>query len=323
MFTTIKKLLTWVGNLLLTPLHFSRRQKLLFGFLIGGLIAEVILLAGLYLQHHSLPVLNPQGSIGLQQRNLIYFGTLLSLIVVIPVFAMTFWIVWKYRETNKRPKDYKPDWDRSVVAESIWWGVPILLILVLSVVTWQTSHSLDPSRPIASSKPPLVIQVVALQWRWLFIYPEQDIATINYVQMPVDQPVEFQITADAPMNSFWIPALGGQIYAMSAMTTKLHLEANHVGTFNGVSANISGDHFADMTFKVDASDKKDFDTWVAGVRQDPDQLDTSSYADIATPSSDTAVAYYGGVQDNIYSSIVNRYADHNGSAHEHAEGLNN
>src|SRR5688572_21939694 len=170
----------------------------------------------------NVAVLEPAGSIAERQRGLIIFASLLSLIVVVPVFALTFYIAWKYRASNKKAK-YTPDWDHHTGIEALWWAIPLALITILSVITYKTSHELDPFRPIASDKKPLTVQVVALQWKWLFIYPEQNIASVNFVQFPEDRPVNFQITSDAPMNSFWIPQLGGQMYAMSGMNTKLHL----------------------------------------------------------------------------------------------------
>ena len=179
------------------------------------------------------------------------FAALLSLVVVIPVFAMTIYIVWRYRESNQKAK-YSPDWDHNSKVETIWWLIPTLLIVVLSVVTWNSSHSLDPFKPIKSSVKPLRVQVIALQWKWLFIYPEQGVASTNILELPVDRPINFEVTADAPMNSFWIPQLGGQIYAMAGMSTQLHLMASEAGTYAGASANLSGKGFAKMKFDTKA-----------------------------------------------------------------------
>ena len=157
---------------------------------------------------------------------------------------------------------HAPDWEHNYIAEYCWWGVPIVIIVILAVTTWKSSHDLNPFKPIESEKKPLAIQVVALHWKWLFIYPEQGIATVNFVQFPEKTPINFEITSDAPMNSFWIPQLGGQIYAMPAMRSKLHLIANEIGSFRGVSANISGKGFAGMTFTAKSSSEEDFDAWV-------------------------------------------------------------
>lgn len=195
-------------------------------------VVTCILLAALfviYVSTHSIPVLHPKGMIGMQQRDLIVVSSLLMCIVVIPVMIMLAFFSWKYRE-GKGSK-YSPNWSHNTLAECIWWGVPFLIIIVLAVITWRSTHELNPFTPIRGEKPPIVIQAVALDWKWLFIYPEQGIATVNYIQFPVDTPLAFEITADAPMNSFWIPQLGGQIYAMPAMRTKLYLIANEAGRF--------------------------------------------------------------------------------------------
>src|SRR5580700_9838221 len=177
--------------------------------------------AGWYLHHTNIPVLEPKGPVGLQERNLLFFGAALSLVVVIPVFTMLFFITWKYREGNTKAK-YSPDFDHSRIAETIWWLIPAVLITILSVVGWNSSHTLDPYRPLSSKTPQMTIQVVALDWKWLFIYPQQHIATVNMVQFPKNTPINFEITSDSVMNSFWIPQLGGQIYSMPGMSTQLH-----------------------------------------------------------------------------------------------------
>ena len=208
----------------------NKSKFIAIGLLILGAIAGVALL----LHGHTIDVLVPKGTIAKKELDLLVTATLLMLIVVIPVFVLTFTIAWKYRASNTKAK-YTPDWDHNRAIETVWWAIPFVLILILSVITWQSSHELDPFKPLASSKQPITIQVVALQWKWLFIYPEQHIATVNYVQFPVDTPVNFVITSDAPMNSFWIPQLGGQIYAMAGMSTQLHLMATDPGSYNGSS----------------------------------------------------------------------------------------
>lgn len=256
---------------------------------------------------NNFSVLNPKGIIAEKQSNLLIFGTLLSLIVVVPVFVLTFFITWKYREGNKTAK-YRPDWDSSRVLETIWWGVPIFLILILSVVTVKSSHDLDPSKPIESSnKKTLNVQVVALQWKWLFIYPQYDIATVNHLQIPIDTPVNFDITANAPMNSFWIPNLGGQIYAMSGMSTNLNLMANETGDYRGVSANISGEGFADMNFKVRASTDQEFSQWIDSVKFSDKQLTGQEYDNLSLPSKNTPTAYYSSSEKNLYNKIVHNF----------------
>jgi cytochrome o ubiquinol oxidase subunit 2 len=283
-------------------------------FLFLLLILGVVIAAVAALRSSSFAVLNPKGEVAQQERNLLIFGTLLSLFVVLPVFAMTIFIAWKYRAGNKRAK-YRPDWNHSAIAETVWWVVPIILITILSVITWRTSHALDPYRPLVSDKQPLTIQVVALDWKWLFLYPEQQIASLNYVQFPAGTPVNFEITADAPMNSFWIPELGGQIYAMPGMSTQLHLMAADTGDFNGSSANISGQGFAGMKFIARASSQADYESWINSVRQSPRQLMQEDYDNLAKPSESNPVAYFSAVEPGLYSKIEMKYM---GSGHDMA-----
>lgn len=259
-----------------------------------------------------VPVLDPSGPIGQQQRDLIILAVVLSAVVVIPVYFMLIFFARKYRHTNKKAR-YQPHFDRSRLLESIWWGVPLIIITILAVVTFRASHSLEPARPLASSAKPIPIQVVALQWKWLFIYPQQNIASVNYVQFPKDTPVSFEVTADAPMNSLWIPKLGGQIYAMSGMRTKLHLLADETGRYYGQSANISGRGFADMRFTAEATTAQKFEQWVELMRSSPDSLDNSEYQQIAKPGIAREPAFYVLAQPNLFSQIVAKYT---GPEHE-------
>lgn len=229
----------------------------------------------------------------------------LMLIIVIPVFALTFGIVYKYRVG--RDATYTPDWDGSRLLETLWWGFPIVIITILAMVTWRASHDLDPSKPLASNQRPLVVQVVALQYKWLFIYPEQQIATLNYFQFPAGRPVSFKITSDAPMNSFWIPQLGGQVYAMSGMSMPLQLEADRPGAFRGVSANISGRHFADMHFTAVATSSDDFATWAAGAKHTSQRLNAQSYTKLMQPSTNAPLITYASVTPGLYDAVVEKY----------------
>lgn len=281
----------------------GKKQKAVLTLLIVGILVALVLL---FLHRNSITILNPQGEIANKQRDLMVFTFLLGMIIVIPVFAMTFYIAWKYRAGNKKAT-YRPDWDHSKAAETVWWGVPILLILILSVVTWKSSHDLDPYKALASSAKPVEIQAVALEWKWLFIYPEQNIATVNYLQIPEKRPINFKITADAPMNSFWIPKLGGQVYAMAGMETKLHLMADETGVFRGSSSNISGKGFAGMNFEVRASSEKDFNAWVKTVKQSSHKLGPEEYAELEKPSENHKVTLYRSRQAALYDNIMMKY----------------
>lgn len=283
----------------------SRKSKFII-FILSSLILALLLV--LLFANANIPVLHPKGEIADKQLGLLIFGVLLSLIVVIPVFTMTAFITWKYRESNTKTKrKYSPDWDSNRIIEAIWWGVPIILIGILSVVTWKSTHDLDPFKEIQADKKPLTIQAVALDWKWLFIYPEQNIATVNYIQFPVDTPLNFQITADAPMNAFWIPSLGGQMYAMSGMSTELNLIANEAGAYDGSSTNISGKGFAGMRFKAVASSETEFEQWLNAVKKSPNSLNYDEYAQLSKPSENNPVAYYSQADKELYNKIVMKY----------------
>lgn len=268
----------------------------------------------LYVLHTDIAVLNPQGVIAEKERNLMVFTTLLGMLIVVPVFGLTFAIAWKYREGNKKAK-YTPDWDRNLLAETLWWGIPTIIIAILSIVTWKSSHQLDPFMPLASGNKPLNVQVVALESRWLFIYPDQHIATVNYVQFPEKTPLNFRVTADAPMNSFWIPKLGGQIYAMAGMSTQLHLMASGPGNYIGSSANLSGPQFSGMSFVAKSTTRSDFRHWVNGVKQSSKQLDMDQYHSLVKGRSDNPVAYYSGGEHKLYDKIISKYTGPDNQTH--------
>jgi cytochrome o ubiquinol oxidase subunit 2 len=275
-----------------------------------GLIALIffasVLCTGLFVYGNNIAVLNPKGLIANRERHLMITALLLMLIVVVPVYIMTFAIAWRYRAGNKKAK-YTPNWDRHLGAELTWWGVPLVIVSILAVITWQSSHELDPFNRIASDKRPLVVQVVALDWKWLFIYPDQQVASVNFLEMPVNRPVNFEITSDAPMNSFWIPQLGGQIYAMAGMKSQLHLMADTPGTYNGVSANISGRGFADMKFTALASSDEGFDEWVSAAKASPDKLNIDQYNKLAKPSEKDPVKYYSLAEPFLFQEVIDKY----------------
>jgi len=225
----------------------------------------------------------------------------------VPVFSLLFGFAWKYRESNPKKAKYSPDLAGNRIAETIWWLIPSTIILVLAVVIWNSSHALDPFKPLNSSTPPVTIQVVALDWKWLFIYPQQGIASVNFMQIPRQTPIDFDITSDSVMNSFWIPQLGSQIYAMPGMSTQLHLLASTDGSFYGSSANISGDGFAGMNFIAKASSSGDFKQWVKSVKHSPDTLNQAAYDKLAKPSQNNPVAYYASGPSSLYYTIIDKY----------------
>jgi len=221
---------------------------------------------------------------------------------------MTIYIALKYREGNKSAK-YHPNWDHNLKIESVWWGIPLIIIAILAVVAWNSSHDLDPFKALNSNVRPLNVQVVALPWKWLFIYPQQSISMVNYLEIPMNTPINFQITADAPMNSFWIPQLGGQIYAMSGMSTELHLMSDKAGMYTGRSANISGRGFAGMQFKVKSTSSADFSGWVASVKESPNKLSFDNYSKLALESENNPVAYYSSTADNLFDNVIMKYME--------------
>lgn len=272
------------------------------------LLALIALLSGMIWASRglTLELIDTRGIIAQQQRQILYFASGVMAIIIVPVFLLLFGIAWKYRATNTKSR-YMPSWSENRWLESVWWGIPILVVGVLSVVTWRTSHSLDPYTPLASSRPPLTIQVIALQWRWLFVYPDQRVASINELVIPVDQPVSFAITSDAPMNSFWIPQLGGQIYAMSGMSTQLHLRADRAGNYRGMSANISGSGHADMDFVTRAVSEADFAQWVIGAATSTSYLDSSTYETLRRPSHESQIRRFALNDAGVFGAAINRY----------------
>jgi cytochrome o ubiquinol oxidase subunit 2 len=283
----------------------NKKLKIIISALVALILLTII--AG-YFKQADLQVLEPAGTIGAQQRDLIYFALGLSLIVVIPVYVMLFLFAWRYREGNKKRAKYSPEFSGSRTLETIWWLIPTILIIILSVVAWRSSHQLDPYRPLASKARPLTVQVVAMDWKWLFIYPEQNIASVNFLAFPKDTPLDLRITSDAPMNSFWLPKLGGQVYAMPGMTTRLHLIADREGTFRGSSANISGKDFARMTFQARSTSAADYAAWVNKIRSSGAnaRLDVAEYQRLARPGT-SGVKYYSSVKEGLFEAQVLKY----------------
>lgn len=282
----------------------NKKTRILLGAIVG--LAFVLPVAYGYLRDKNLGVLNPKGMVAVEQKELLILTILLGLMVIVPVYILLFLFAWRYREGNKKAK-YSPKLEGNVFAELVWWGIPLAIIVVLSVITWQTSHSLDPRKPIESTAKPLNVQVVAMNWKWLFIYPEQNVASVNHLQIPVGRPVNFEITADAPMNSFWIPQLGSQIYAMPGMSTTLHLVADEAGEYQGVSANLSGSGFAGMRFDAKAGGQSDFDSWVTSAKKSPTKLNADNYAKLAVPSERNEVELYSSVDSGLYRGILLKY----------------
>lgn len=255
----------------------------------------------------NIALMNPKGQIGLEQRSLILTSLSLMLIVVIPVIIMAIIFSIKYRASNTCSK-YKPNWSYSNKIEITIWTIPIIIIIILATLTWKSTHKLDPGNPIASDSEPITIQVIALDWKWLFIYPKQKIATVNEIAFPINKPIKFKITSNSVMNSFFIPQLGGQIYAMAGMSSMLNLIANEPGTYKGISSNFSGAGFSGMKFNVIATtNEKAFKKWVQKVKSSCSHLETmNDYEKLAMPSEFNKKEYFSNVMPNLFYTIINK-----------------
>jgi cytochrome o ubiquinol oxidase subunit 2 len=229
----------------------------------------------------------------------------LMLLIIIPVMALTVWFAWKYRESNKQA-EYEPDWHHSTRLELVIWAAPLLIIICLGALTWLGTHLLDPYRPLVHEKKPLEVQVVALDWKWLFIYPEYGIATLNQLSIPVDRPISMHITASSVMNSIYIPDLAGQVYAMPSMETRLHGVSGKIGKTEGFSANYSGAGFSGMRFGVNNVSDADFDKWVQDTRGGERNLTREDYQQLSKPSENEPARSYARVDDKLYHDILNR-----------------
>jgi len=258
-------------------------------------------------------VLNPSGDIARQQANLVMVSTALMLLIIVPVMALTVLFAWRYRSANTEAA-YDPEWHHSTKLELVIWTAPLAIIIALGSITWLATHLLDPYRPlsriddthaIAPGTKPMDVEVVALDWKWLFIYPEQKIATVNELVLPEGRPVRFRITSSTVMNSFYVPALAGQIYAMPGMETKLHAVFNKPGTFTGFSANFSGAGFSHMRFATRSVTGDAFNAWVAGVKKTGSDLDRATYLELDKPSEKVPVIHYASVSPDLFDAVVN------------------
>ncbi|MEO5795686.1 MAG: ubiquinol oxidase subunit II [Rhodoferax sp.] len=278
------------------------------------LFPATVLLAGC-----NAVLLNPSGDVALQQRDLIIVSTVLMLLIIVPVIALTLWFAWHYRKSNTTAT-YDPEWHHSTQLELVIWAAPLLIIIALGAITWISTHTLDPYRPlqridaerdVIPGTAPLVVEVVALDWKWLFIYPELGIATVNELVAPIDRPIAFKITASSVMNSFFIPTLAGQIYAMPGMETKLHAVINKPGEFEGFSANYSGAGFSGMRFKFHGVSTEKFDAWAKATKSGGGELSRDSYIQLSQPSERDPVRRYATVAPDLYDAILNRCVEQN------------
>lgn len=291
-------------------------------------------------------VLNPAGDVAARQGQMVVHATLLMLIIIVPVIALTLWFAWKYRHSNpsSQESDYEPDWHHSTQLELVIWTVPLMIIIALGAMTWIGTHKLDPYRPLerlSATKPlenvaPLEVRVVALDWKWLFFYPDQGIATVNELAAPVDRPIRFLLTSSNTMNSFYVPDLAGMIYSMPGMQTELNAVINKPGVYHGLASHYSGAGFSGMTFKFHGLDEGQFAQWVANAKAKGSTLDRAAYQKLVLPSERDPVQYFASVEPDLYDRVLNRCVEdgklcmhhmmaidaRGGQSHATAKGLN-
>ena len=283
------------------------------------LLASAALMAGC----NQLTVLRPSGYIAEQEKDLVLLATYLMLIVIIPVIFLTLFFAWRYREKNVNAT-YDPTFTHSNKLEVVLWSIPIIIILILAYITYVTSHSLDPfrplekideNRPVAAGVEPLEVQVVAMDWKWLFIYPKEGIALVNEMAAPVDRPIRFKMTATSVMNTFYIPALAGMIYVMPGMESQLNAVINKPGDYMGLSGNYSGAGFSGMKFNFKGLEQKDYDAWVEKVRSSGGaQLTRADYLQLAKPSANEKVREYASVDPGLYERVRLRCPGRSGTS---------
>lgn len=280
----------------------------------------ILILQMLTLNSCHSALLDPKGQIALEQRSLIFMAFALMLIVVIPAIIMTVLFAWKYRASNVN-SNYQPNWSYSNKIELVIWIIPIIIIICLGIKTWKSTHELEPKKAIISKLKPIEIDVIALDWKWLFIYPKEHIATINEIVFPANTPIYFKVTSNTVMNAFFIPTLGSQIYAMAGMQTNLNLIANQPGTFKGIAASYSGRGFSGMKFKAIATiNNQQFNQWIKKVKSSSVTLENmDDFESLAAPTINHPVEYFSNVNSTMFSQVMNKFGMHHGHNNMHHE----
>lgn len=286
--------------------HCAQRKPRLRLFRLSrvGLLALVPLLSAC--STRVWPVIAPGAPVALSERNLLLLVAGLTLIVVLPVFVLTFWILRRYRATDAEGA-YKPHWTYSKPIDLAIWLIAAVVATAIAVTIWISTHRLDPYTRLTSSGPPLKVQAIAEDWKWLFIYPKQHIAAVNELVFPVGRPLSLRITSDTVMNSLYIPGLAGQIYAMAGMQTRLNAIANKPERFTGRNSQFSGQGFPDQHFLAKAVTARQFRQWVRKARHSPKTLDAAAYAALHKPSANVPVSFYSHVEPNLFHRVIARY----------------
>jgi len=280
------------------------RKKFLIGLLVVILGSVAI---ALVLANEKSLVTHPMGLIAEKQLELIVLNILLMLVIIVPTYLVLFFVVWKYCLV-KKTGEYDPEHSYGAWGVLFMWLLPSLVVAVMGVVTWNATHALNPYKPIDSPIKPLTVEVVAIDWKWLFIYPEQGIASLNHLHIPEQTPIHLKLTADnAPMSSFWIPQLSGQIYSMTGMTTQLNLIANGPGNYVGKAVEINGEGYSGMTFSVTSTSEKEFQEWVMGVKKSPERLTKERYNELAQTSIIQTIIPFSDVERDLFRQIVEKY----------------
>jgi cytochrome o ubiquinol oxidase subunit 2 len=266
-------------------------------------LPAVVLIGAAILGGCTEGVLDPKGPIAIAERQILFNSLGIMLAIVIPVILAILGVAFWFRASNEQAR-YRPNFAYSGRLEMLVWSIPAMTVFLVGGVAWVGSHDVSPRRPIASSVKPLRVQVASLDWKWLFIYPDQGVASVNQLTIPVGTPVSFELTSSGVMNSFFVPQLGSQIYTMAGMVSHLHLQADDPGTYRGMSAQFSGDGFSDMHFSVDAVPAEKFAQWVDLARRAGPELNAKTYADLAKPSGAVAPFTYRAVAPDLFGSIL-------------------
>jgi cytochrome o ubiquinol oxidase subunit 2 len=277
-------------------------------------LAGLTVLIAVLLPGNNVALFNTKGLIAGEELNLMILTVVVMLVIGVPAVFLFYFVAWKYRESNNKAKR-DPNAGQSRFLNVSIWLAPATIALVLALIMWPATHTLEPQKLIASGADPLTVQVIAMRWKWLFIYPEQKIATVNYLQVPTDTPVVFELTADeAPMSAFWIPNLGGMLYAMTGHVNRLNLMAETPGQYPGSTAEINGPGFSGMKFTANATSKREFDSWVRYTAKSADALDSEAYEELLKPSEYNEQAYYSLTDKGLYAKVLIKYA---GGGHNH------